>query len=268
MSNRLFRGVVLTLGFNHKEYAVMRLRQYYAVIAIVFLTVVGLSILWEFWLEDLIGGFLIHTHEAESIEKRWEYVYSISVFAAISLILPLCYGRKLIRRQQELHDEISRMAAEDCLTGLYNRRKINEFIQYEIERSERYAKGFSIIIMDIDFFKRVNDRFGHLAGDQLLKQFSDIIRETIRHIDTAGRWGGEEFVILCPETNMDGAISLADKIRQRINSHIFNDFGKQTASFGVACYVNDDSVDTIINRADVALYNAKNSGRNRVAVNC
>jgi diguanylate cyclase (GGDEF)-like protein len=122
--------------------------------------------------------------------------------------------------------------------------------------------------MDIDFFKRVNDRFGHLAGDQLLKMFSDIIRDTVRHTDTAGRWGGEEFVVLCPETNMEGATALADKMRQHIYNYIFNDFGKQTASFGVACYVDEDTVDTIINRADIALYNAKNSGRNRVAVNC
>lgn len=246
----------------------MKLTQYYVVIAIVFLTVVGLSVLWEFWLEDLIGGVLIHTHEVESSQERFEYVYSIATFTLIALVIPLFYGRKLINQQQELHAEISRVAAEDCLTELYNRRKINELIQNEIERSERYKKGFSIIIMDIDFFKRVNDRFGHLAGDQLLKMFADIIRDTVRHTDTAGRWGGEEFVILCPETNMDGATALADKMRQHIYNYIFNDFGKQTASFGVACYVEEDTVDTIINRADIALYNAKNSGRNRVAVNC
>lgn len=246
----------------------MKLRQYYVVIAIVFFTVVGLSILWEFWFEDLIGGVLIHTHEVESTQERWEYVYSVAAFTILALLIPIFYGRKLIKQQQELHAEISKVAAEDCLTGLYNRRKINELIQDEIERSERYKKGFSIIIMDIDYFKRVNDRFGHLAGDQLLKMFSDIVRDTIRHTDTAGRWGGEEFVVLCPETNMDGATALADKMRQHISSYVFNSFGKQTASFGVACYVSDDSVDTIINRADIALYNAKNSGRNRVAVNC
>ena len=246
----------------------MKLTQYYVVIAIVFFTVVGLSILWEFWFEDLFGGMLIHTHNVESMPERWEYVYSIAAFTILALLIPIFYGRKLIKQQQVLHTEISRVAAEDCLTELYNRRKINELIQNEIERSERYKKGFSIIIMDIDYFKRVNDRFGHLAGDQLLKMFSDIIRDTIRHTDTAGRWGGEEFVVLCPETNMDGATALADKMREHISSYVFNSFGKQTASFGVACYVSDDSVDTIINRADIALYNAKNSGRNRVAVNC
>ena len=246
----------------------MKLRQYYVVIAIVLFTVVGLSILWEFMVEDLIGGLLNHEHESEPLEKRWEYVYTIATFTIIALLIPIFYGRKLIKQQQVLHEEISRIAAEDDLTGLYNRRKINELIHDEIERSERYKKGFSIIIMDIDFFKRVNDRFGHLAGDQLLKMFSDIMRDTIRHTDTAGRWGGEEFVVLCPETKMDGAMALADKIRQRIESYIFNSFGKQTASFGVACYVDDDSVDSIISRADIALYDAKNSGRNRVAVNC
>jgi diguanylate cyclase (GGDEF)-like protein len=246
----------------------MKLRQYYAVIAIVFLTVVGLSILWEFYLEDKLGGILVHTHEVESIQERWEYVYSISAFTLIALIIPIFYGRRLIMQQQDLHAEISRVASEDCLTNLYNRRKINTLIHDEIERSDRYKKGFSIILIDIDYFKRVNDKFGHLAGDHLLRMFSDILRDTIRHTDTAGRWGGEEFVVLCPETNIDGALALADKIRQRINSYIFNDFGKQTASLGVACYVENDTVDSIIHRADIALYDAKNNGRNRVAVNC
>lgn len=246
----------------------MKLRQYYVVIAIVFLTVVGLSFLWEFMLEEIIGGVLIHSHNAESTQERWEYVYSISIFTLLALIIPILYGRKLILRQQELHNEISRIADEDSLTGLYNRRKINNLIHDEIERSERYKKGFSIIIMDIDYFKRVNDKHGHLAGDRLLKMFTEIMQHTIRYTDTAGRWGGEEFVILCPETNMDGAMALAEKIRERISSCVFDNFGKQTASFGVACFVNDDSVDTIIHRADIALYDAKNTGRNNVAVNC
>lgn len=246
----------------------MELRQYYVVIAIVFLTVVGLSFLWEFILEDVIGRYLGNTHEAESVEKRWEYVYTIAIFTLLALIIPILYGRKLIMRQKELHDEIARIADEDSLTELFNRRKINKLIQNEIERSNRYKKGFSIIIMDIDFFKRVNDEYGHLAGDRLLKMFTKIMKQTIRHTDTAGRWGGEEFVILCPETNMDGAMALAEKIRERIGSHVFDEFGRQTASFGVACFVDNDSVDSIINRADIALYNAKNAGRNKVAVNC
>jgi polar amino acid transport system substrate-binding protein len=242
----------------------MKLSQYYLVIAIVFVTVVLLSIVWEFWLEGLIGTSLIHTHEAESITERWEYVYSIAIFVAISLIIPLFYGRKLIAHQQALHVKISRIAAEYSLTGLFNRRKINELIQHEIERSERYKKGFSVIIMDIDYFKRVNDRHGHLAGDELLKMFAHILLDTIRHTDEVGRWGGEEFVVLCPETNMDGALLLANKIRQKIDSSVFNDYGKQTASFGIACYKNDDTIDSIISHADQALYMAKNSGRNRV----
>ena len=246
----------------------MKLRQYYLVIAIVFVTVIVLSILWEFWIEHLTGAILIHTHEAESKLERWEYVYSIAIFVAISLIIPLLYGRKLIIQQQVLHAEISRIAAEDSLTGLYNRRKINEMIQHEIERSERYQKGFSVIIMDIDYFKRVNDRHGHLAGDELLKIFAQILLDTIRHTDEIGRWGGEEFVVLCPETDMEGASLLANKIRQKIEHSTFNDYGKQTASFGITCYQEGDTIDSIISHADEALYMAKNAGRNRVEVNC
>jgi polar amino acid transport system substrate-binding protein len=246
----------------------MKLRQYYIVIALVFVTVVALSILWEFWLEDMIGGSMIHSHIAESKIERWEYVHSIAIFTFISLIIPLFYGRKLIAQQQILHAEISRIAAEDSLTGLYNRRKINELIQHEIERSERYQKGFSVIIMDIDYFKRVNDRHGHLAGDELLKMLAQILLDTIRHTDEVGRWGGEEFVVLCPETNNEGASSLADKIRQKIEHSTFNAYGKQTASFGIACYQEGDTIDNIISHADEALYMAKNAGRNRVEIKC
>jgi diguanylate cyclase (GGDEF)-like protein len=246
----------------------MKLRQYYAVIALVFVTVMVLSILWEFWLEDLFGGTLTHSHRAESRAERWEYVYSIAIFVILSLIIPIIYGRKLIAQQQALHAKIERMAAEDSLTGLYNRRKINELLQREIERSDRYKKDFSVIMMDIDNFKQVNDRHGHLAGDELLKMFAQILLDTIRHTDEVGRWGGEEFVVLCPETNMNGASSLANKIRQRLDSSLFNDYGNQTASFGVACYQQGDTLDSIIGHADEALYIAKNTGRNRVEVNC
>jgi diguanylate cyclase (GGDEF)-like protein len=230
--------------------------------------VVVLSILWEFWLEDLFGGTLIHSHAAESRTERWEYVHSIAIFVILSLIIPIIYGRKLIAQQQALYAKIARLAAEDSLTGLYNRRKINELIQREIERSERYKKSFSVIMMDIDNFKQVNDRHGHLAGDQLLKMLAQILLDSIRHTDEVGRWGGEEFIVLCPETNMNGASSLANKIHQRLDSSVFNDYGKQTASFGVACFKEGDTLDSIIGHADEALYAAKNAGRNRVEVNC
>lgn len=246
----------------------MKLTQYYAVIALVFVSVVALSILWEFVLEDPMGGIMFHNHAAESKTERWEYVYSIAIFVILSLIIPLFYGRKLISQQQALHAQISRMAEEDSLTGLYNRRKINELIQHEIERSERYEKGFSVIIIDIDYFKRVNDRHGHLAGDELLKKFAQILTETIRHTDEVGRWGGEEFVVLCPETNLEGAASLANKIRQKIDVANFNDYGKQTASFGIACFQHGDTMDNVISHADMALYAAKNAGRDRVEVHC
>ena len=246
----------------------MKLTQYYAAIMLVFVSVVALSILWEFWLEDLVGGSIFHSHESESTIERWEYVYSIAIFVIISLIIPLFYGRKLITQQQALHTQISRMAEEDSLTGLYNRRKINELIQHEIERSERYQKGFSVIIIDIDYFKRVNDRHGHLAGDELLKNFAQILTDTIRHTDEVGRWGGEEFVVLCPETNLEGAASLANKIRQKIDNATFNGYGKQTASFGIACYQQGDTMDSMISHADMALYAAKNAGRDRIEVHC
>jgi diguanylate cyclase (GGDEF)-like protein len=223
-----------------------------------------LSSAWEFLFEDLVGMSVHDEHEPEVLSKRLEYIISITFFVAISLIFPAMVGYKLIENHEKLTDKIKRLSEEDYLTKLHNRRKIHEILENEISRSKRYNSTFAVILLDIDNFKITNDKFGHNAGDQVLVQISDIIRKTIRESDIASRWGGEEFLVFCPHTNIDGAFSLAEKLRNNIENYEFAEVGYKTSSFGIAQIERADTVQSLIQRADEALYSAKNSGKNMV----
>lgn len=169
-----------------------------------------------------------------------------------------------ITDRKVMEDEIRRITELDHLTQLYNRLKLDAVIKMEVERSKRSHTMFSIIILDIDNFKAVNDTFGHNVGDDVLKEISEIIRTAIRKIDIAGRWGGEEFIIILPESDISGGLILAEKIRIKVDSYYFSNVGHLTASFGVAEFENEISEMEIVSRADNAMYEAKNSGKNRV----
>lgn len=160
--------------------------------------------------------------------------------------------------------ELKRLSETDRLTQLYNRLKTDEVLEYEIVKSSRNRIPFSVILFDIDNFKEINDTYGHSAGDNALLELSKIIRDGLRKTDTLGRWGGEEFIVICPDTGLDGAISAAEKIRMAVESHKFEKVDKVTCSFGVTEFEMPDTKNTIVARADAALYKAKRNGRNRV----
>ncbi len=228
------------------------------------LSAVVLSSAWEFVFEDLVVMTTKDAHQPESLVRRLEYVISITVFVALSLIFPAIVGHRLIDNQGALNDRIKRLSEEDYLTKLHNRRKIHELIENEIHRSKRYNSTFSIILLDIDNFKTTNDSFGHNTGDRVLVQIAEIIRQTIRASDIASRWGGEEFLVFCPHTPADGAFALAEKLRHNIETYAFEEVGYKTASFGVTSIEHSDTVQSMISRADEALYSAKSSGKNMV----
>jgi diguanylate cyclase (GGDEF)-like protein len=171
-----------------------------------------------------------------------------------------------ITERKFMEEELKRLAVTDTLTGALNRTKFGEIIERETESVKRYNQRLSMILFDVDHFKKVNDRYGHNAGDYVLKNIADIVRENIRKIDYFVRWGGEEFVILSPETQLDEAYLLADRIRITIENTKFEHFGKITVSFGVTEFKEEDTVDSFIKRADDAMYEAKKKGRNRVEV--
>lgn len=171
-----------------------------------------------------------------------------------------------ITKFKEKSNILEYQASHDKLTGLFNRNKFDEIFAKEIKRTKRYKNELSVIIFDIDNFKMVNDTYGHQIGDEVLKEISKIALDNVREQDITTRWGGEEFFILLPQTNLSGAVIVANKIRTSTQNHIFTEKSlKITASFGVAqfCIENDDEK-TIITRADELLYEAKRTGKNKV----
>ena len=170
----------------------------------------------------------------------------------------------LIEKNRELH----RLSITDGLTGLYNRKHMMDLFDMEFIRTQRYQIPFSVLIADLDHFKSINDTYGHLAGDAVLRRISDTLTQSVRACDHVGRYGGEEFLVILPNTGSDGAVDMAERIRQEISLVKFFNDGKtfsMTLSMGVAvCLDSDDSVEGILNRADDALYRAKANGRNQV----
>ena len=159
------------------------------------------------------------------------------------------------------------LAVTDPLTQIYNRRKLHEVLLYEINRKYRYKSDLSIVMCDIDHFKKINDVYGHNAGDNVLKFITQVIKDNIRESDVFARWGGEEFVVLMPNTDIISANKVATKLKDKVASADFPDVGHVTASFGVALFNSDtDTADSFINRSDTALYEAKESGRNEVKI--
>ena len=194
----------------------------------------------------------------------------------ISFLTPLFAGilfGYLLARIKLLGDQLKELAFTDTLTGIYNRLHFNRLLDSEIERTKRYGGELSVIFFDIDHFKRVNDEFGHLVGDQILTDFARRVKTELRGMDTVnptnhassfGRYGGEEFIAVLPDTDLLGARHCADRIRQLIAEHSFRDNCTITVSAGVAEYKIGETVPQMLTRADQALYQAKRDGRNRV----
>ncbi|MDP8217677.1 MAG: GGDEF domain-containing protein [Candidatus Theseobacter exili] len=164
------------------------------------------------------------------------------------------------------HDAIFQMASKDGLTGVYTNRHFMEIMKMSVSRSKRHQRSLSVLMLDLDLFKNINDTYGHQAGDYVLKETASIVIKNLREEDLFARYGGEEFILLLPDTILNNAILVAEKIRRIIdlNQYIYN--GKEmevTVSIGVASLEQKDNSSKLIERADKALYLAKNNGRNR-----
>lgn len=165
---------------------------------------------------------------------------------------------------EEANQELKHLAEIDDLTQTYNRMKLDNIIISEIGKSNSCKTSFSLILMDIDYFKSVNDTYGHLVGDEVLVQIASILKKCVRESDSVGRWGGEEFLLVLPLTIQDQACTLAEKIRGEIQTYNFPNTQRLTCSFGVTSFREGDNKDAMLERADTAMYQAKNLGRNRV----
>jgi len=176
--------------------------------------------------------------------------------------------RELARTNRKLEiseQEIRQLSLTDALTGVGNRRRLDEALIMEVERSARYHAALSLMVLDIDHFKRVNDSWGHETGDRILKETGAVLRKMARGTDIATRMGGEEFVVLLPETDLEAALICAERFRSALEARDCGLPAPVTSSFGVACLQSGESGASLLARADAALYAAKQAGRNRVA---
>lgn len=182
--------------------------------------------------------------------------------------------RNLLINLESLNTELSQvntslrhLARHDALTGLFNRRVLEEVLEKESNRYSRTKRGYGVAIADIDNFKQVNDTHGHDCGDLVLKELSQIFLDLIRNTDTVGRWGGEEFLFIFPETSCQGAMVVIERIRKQVEKSLLMYGGREispTITIGLSYHSGDQSIDEIINEADKALYRGKKSGKNRV----
>jgi len=187
-----------------------------------------------------------------------------------SMVVALDKARTELDERNELLQaqaaKLEELATTDVLTGTFNRRKFNELILAEIERVRRYGHPLSLLVVDIDHFKRINDTHGHDAGDEVLIVLAGLIRTGIRATDSLARWGGEEFVVLSPEVSVEEAAGLAERLRRAAGTYAYSFVGSVTASIGVAQHRAGETPDELFARADEALYRAKEGGRDRVEV--
>jgi len=212
-----------------------------------------------------------------SVKSESEFAFRTKNFNYIKLKI---YKSYLFNRQNQLNgivcvvediteyekqvNKLMKVAIYDDLTGIYNRGFFNKTLTDEIERVKRYDEKFSMILFDIDHFKKVNDTYGHDVGDYVLKEISKAVNDSKRNTDKFFRVGGEEFALLLFNTDLKNAVLVAYKLREKIENLSLDKVGKVTVSAGVAQCKNDDNFESLYKKADEALYKAKNNGRNRV----
>jgi diguanylate cyclase (GGDEF)-like protein len=173
---------------------------------------------------------------------------------------------KDVSKQVEKEQALWRAATKDKLTGLFNRYQGEKTLRDAVFKAQADGGALSLLIADIDYFKRINDRFGHLAGDRVLTEIARILNGAVRSQDAVIRWGGEEFVIALADCPVSEAIELAERIRKRVHAYRDGEVGSVTLSLGIAQFSPGETIEALIARADTALYDAKHSGRDRLAV--
>lgn len=213
---------------------------------------------------------------AASLEERFDYtiLWKLGLPILVLIIIVLIWTRKVQsynkritevnRLLEDKNRELERLSTINQLTGLFNRNKIDEELAKEYERFLRYDRPFSLILGDIDGFKEVNDTYGHQSGDKVLQEIGRLFRERVRTADVPGRWGGEEFLIICPETEEAGALRLAEAMRRDIAAYHFSVDSGITISFGLAQIAPGEDVEALLRRVDERMYIAKQRGKNRV----
>lgn len=216
--------------------------------------------------EDVVKGF-----KAGGVDYVTKPFHEAELLMRIQTHMELKLSRDLLKEKNrelsEAYEKIERLALTDSLTGLANRRNIMNLMAVEVSRCGRNGSSFSLIMADIDFFKKVNDTYGHDTGDYVLRTVADIMTVNLRQQDVISRWGGEEFLIMLPYTDMKHAVAVAEKLRETIKNTDFVYAGEKfnlTMTFGVSMFDKNLGLEKAIKRADDALYLGKQTGRNKV----
>lgn len=209
---------------------------------------------------DKNAAYLISYEKSEEISTIAKDALTLLVISTIILLILSMLIFILLQKMSKINE----VATYDSLTGAYNRSTIHGLLEYELARIKRKKKSLSMIYLDIDDFKAINDKYGHEKGDFVLKKVVDIMVHKLRMSDRLGRWGGEEFLVMLPDTNEDEAVLVAEKLREVISMGDYKISRSVTCSFGVATYIHDENLDSMIARADTHLYQAKKEGKNRV----
>jgi len=200
-------------------------------------------------------------NRAKSQESYWVEAFIEPIFEDGNIV-----GYQALRINITDEKLLETLAHIDSLTGLFNRHTIEEYIKLFLDESHRYQRTFALIMIDLDDFKQVNDTYGHQAGDEVLKKLSELFQNLLRSSDKIGRWGGEEFLILLPQTTAQQAFELSERLRSSFELYEFKEIGHRTASFGIALMESNDTVDSLIAKADKALYHSKDIGKNHVTL--
>lgn len=213
-------------------------------------------------------GFLILYYAVNNIHISI-FINTISFIIVAVICSSVLYNeqRKLFIEKNEvnrMNEKLDHLSNTDQLTGLFNRRKIDHVVKDAFSNAN--SGRISVILIDLDYFKKVNDTYGHQIGDEVLKEFSDIVSDNLRDMDLAGRWGGEEFIIISKSTTIMEATSIAKRLKEKVSRYTFIKDIKMTISIGVSSNDNCINTDTLIQQADKALYQAKEKGRDRVEV--
>jgi two-component system cell cycle response regulator len=212
------------------------------------------------------GVFFLRTQQDDQPLEEEDVAFAGTVIGAAVNAIDRAYDLESAISDRERFQE---MARTDALTGCYNRRALFERLEREVERVKRYDQGLALLLVDLDNFKDVNDARGHLAGDGVLRQVGELLRREARSVDIVARFGGDEFVVVLPETTQEGAVIFAERLRQRVGEHDFAETGAPlfvTVSVGVAAMgaAQSETAEGLISRADRAMYEAKGGGRNQV----
>lgn len=192
----------------------------------------------------------------------WQIVMAVLVIISL-LLYRFRVVHKHNQRLKHVNAELAHMSHNDQLTGIANRHLLHQRLHQEIDANRTAHHSFSIMVMDVDNFKKINDNHGHTIGDQVIQEIAALLTAMIREQDLVGRWGGEEFLIICPQTSQHGAMQLAEQIRKQIQQHQFVTDAPMTVSIGVSEYLAGEDINQSIKRADDALYQAKHRGRNQ-----